>query len=276
MSDETKSSSVLSRLGRALIQILRLIFLLAVIAIIGAAIYFGVPYINERVILPIETNTARLEEIENKQLSEREQLDDQVSNMQNSMNELENKQTENAQNLAEMQGQVDAFESAIDAHSETLKSLDAIEASLDTLLETVEKHEDLLIGGDSALETLERQLSLSRSIELLSRAQLHLSQSNFGLAKQDIENAIDLLLALETEMPKERAETLEPVLENLNLALDNLPEFPVIAVDSLNIAWQLLVNDLPELPDLLPVTETPEADIETPTPEIEPVPTESP
>ena len=276
MSDETKSFSVVSRLGRALIQILRLIFLLAVIAIIGAVIYFGVPYIHERVILPIETNTARLEDIENKQLSETEKLDDQVSNMQNSMNELENRQTENAQSLAEMQGQVDSFESAIDAHSETLKSLDAIEATLDTLLETVEKHEDLLFGGDSALETLERQVSLSRSIELLSRAQLHLSQSNFGLAKQDIENAIDLLLALETEMPKERAEALEPVLENLNLALDNLPEFPVIAVDSLNIAWQLLVNDLPELPDLLPVTETPEADIETPTPEIEPTPTESP
>jgi len=36
------------------------------------------------------------------------------------------------------------------------------------------------------------------------------------------------------------------VLSRLDLVLGNLPDFPVIAVDDLNIAWNLLVLGLPE------------------------------
>ena len=280
MSNETKSSpSFLSRLGQALVQLLRLVFILAVIALIGAAIYFGMPYLYEKLILPVERNTARLEEIENEQLSEMSQLDDQVSGIQNRINKLENRQTENAQALAEMQGQVETLEKnledAIAAHGKTLKSLDAIEDSLDKLFESSDEYKDLLAQSSSTINAVQRQISLSRSIELLSRARLYLSQSNFGLAKQDIENTTNLLLALQTEMPKERATALEDVLEKLKLAEENLPDAPIMAGDSLNIAWQLLVNDLPALPEP-PPTEEVEMELETPTPEAEAAPTESP
>ena len=276
MSDETKeSTSFLSRLGRALARVLRLIFILAVIAMIGAAIYFGIPYLYKKLILPVEENTARLEKIEDEQLSEIKQLDEEISNMRSRMNTLESKQTESAQNLVEMQGEIETLqkdlEDAINAHGKTLKALDKLEDSLDTLFENADAYKDLLVENSSAINDMQRQISFSRSIELLSRAQLYLSQSNYGLAEQDIDNTINLLLALKTEITEENATALENVIEKLKLAEENLPDTPIIAGDSLNIAWQLLVNDMPDLPELPSAEET-----ETPTPEAEATPTESP
>ena len=276
MENETQSSpSFLSRLGRAFKIILRVVFFLAILAILGWLIYFGTTYIYENLLLPIENNTARIEELEAQQLTELEQLDDRVSGMQERMNELENRQTESAQNLAEIQGQVEALEAeledAISAHNETLENLDEIEASLDIFFETSKEHEQLLVLSSTAIADVRRQVSFSRAIELLTRAQLYLSQNNFGLAKTDIENARDILLSLQTEMSIERAESLEAVIDHLNFALENLPEYPIIALDSVNIAWQLLVNDLPDLPEPPPVTETPEPEVNT-----DATPTESP
>ncbi|MBT3322452.1 MAG: hypothetical protein HN392_09225 [Anaerolineae bacterium] len=265
MSNETNSSpSFLSRLGQASIKFLRAASILAVVSIIGLIIYFGLPYIYKKIILPVETNTARLAEFEDNQFSEIEQLDKQVSGMQERMNDLENRHTENAQNLAEMQGEIEALEadleSAIRAHNKTLENLEIIEDNLGALFERSDEYENVLADGTSAIANMQRQVSLSRSIELLSRAQLYLSQSNFGLAKEDVENAINLLLTLEKEMPEARAEALANIIEKLELANKNLPNSPTIAVDSLNIAWQLLVNDLPELPEVKaepPDTESP-------------------
>ncbi len=265
MDNETKSSSsFLTRFGRAFWVLLRVVFFLAIVTIIGWAIYAGIPYLNEKIILPIEKNTARLTELES--------LDTQISDMQKRIADLENKQTENVQNVAEMQEEVEALEGAIEAQGETLKSLDEIEASLNTLLKTSEERETSLVNGISAINDMQRQISLSRSVELLSRAQLYLSQNNFGLAKKDVENARDLLLDLQAEITEEKAETLALVIEKLNFAINNLPEHPIIIVDSVNIAWELLVNDLPDLPDLPEAIEEPK----TPTPEAEATPTESP
>ena len=54
MENETQStSSFLSRLGRAVIVILRVVFFLAILAILGWLVYFGTPYIYENVLLPM-------------------------------------------------------------------------------------------------------------------------------------------------------------------------------------------------------------------------------
>jgi hypothetical protein len=63
------------------------------------------------------------------------------------------------------------------------------------------------------------------------------------------------------------------VIARLDLALGNLPAFPVVAVDDVDIAWQLLVNDLPEQPQ---ETATLEPVAETPTPAVDVTPTATP
>jgi len=272
-ADPKPTPSFWSRMGRAFVKILRVLLILALIAGVVAAIYFGTPYLYERFILPIEENTARLEEIEEEQAAEIEQLTGQITDLKSRLADLETRQTTTAQTLAEAQGEITALETALESQSETLTQLDALQEALDTLSLTVSDNESLLEEGSVALAEVQRQVTLSRAIEMLSRARLYLFESNFGLASQDVAAARDLLLTLQSDIPAEKSESLQEVISRLDRALNNLPDFPVIAVDDVDIAWQLLVNNLPELPTPTP---TPESVNETPIPTEEVTPTATP
>jgi uncharacterized coiled-coil protein SlyX len=274
MSNEIPpSSSFWSRLGRAFRRILRSLLVLMIIVGMIAAVYYGAPYLYNNFILPVENNTARLREVESKQAADANLLATQVAGLKTRLTDLETRQTENAQALAELQGQVAALETTLNTHTESLKQLESMQASLDALATASAEHESLLVGEDSALADLQRQVALSRSIELLSRARLYLSQSNLGLAKQDVGSAREMLLSLQADMPDEKTAVLQDVITNLDLALDNLPAFPVVAMDNINIAWELLVNGLPEQPQETP---TPEPVTGTPLPTVDVTPTATP
>ena len=101
-------------------------------------------------------------------------------------------------------------------------------------------------GNDKLAQELKREIKITRAIEFLSRARLYLSQSNFGLAKEDTQSARDLLAEVQTENPEFKADGLKQVMARLDLALGNLPAFPVIAVGDVDIALQLLMDSLPE------------------------------
>ncbi len=271
--DPKPTPSFWSRMGRAFVNILRYLLILALIAGIVAAIYFGTPYLYEKFILPIEENTARLDEVENKQAADIEQLTNQIADLKSRLSDLETRQTTSAQTLAEAQGQIAALESAVEAHDETLEHLETMQAALDRLALESSENETRFEDVNFALAEVQRQVTLSRAIEMLSRARLYLYESNFGLARLDVEAARDLIFRLQSEIAADKIVALGEVITRLDLALGNLPDFPVIAADDLNIAWQLLVNDLPDLPT---PTATPESVTETPTPTEEVTPTVTP
>ncbi len=222
---------------------------MVIISGVAAAIYFGTPYLYNKFILPVESNTARLSEIESKQATEIEQLTTQIAELKSRLADLETRQTSSALTLAEAQGQITALEATVETHTETLKQLEIMQATLDSLALTSSNHESLLIGENSALAEIQRQVTMSRVIELLSRARLYLYGSNYGLAKIDVQAARDILSTLQNELPYDQNATLQDVLARLDLALENLPTYPVIAADDVDIAWQLLVDGLPLFPE---------------------------
>ncbi len=271
--DPKPTQSFWSRMGRAFVNILRYLLILALIAGVVVAIYFGAPYLYEKFILPIEANTARLDEIENKQAADIEQLTGQITDLKSRLADLETRQTTTAQTLAEAQGEITALESALQSQSETLTQLDAMQATLDTLSLSVTDHESRFVEVNDTLAEVQRELMFSRAIEMLSRARLYLYESNFGLARLDVQTARDLLLSLQSDIAADKNATLQEVITRLDLALDSLPTSPVIAVDDVDIAWQLLVNGLPDLPAPTPL---PDSVNETPIPTEEVTPTETP
>ncbi len=125
--------------------------------------------------------------------------------------------------------------------------------------ETTAAQEELLNSENSPLEKLRHEIELSRVIELLSRGRLYLAQSNFGSAKADIQAARDLLAELAAENDK----TLQSAIARLDIGLENLPDFPVVAIGDVDMAWQLLINGLPTELDTPVETKAPS----TPTPE---------
>ena len=208
--------SFLSRLGRGFLNftraLLRLILLVMLISAAGAALYFGLPYLNNTFIAPVEQNAARVGELETR---------------------IENLRKE----LSDMDARLGAMETSVEAHTAGIEQLEKMQGILE---------QEAKAQTSSLMLTLKREIMLTRAIETLSRARLYLSQSNFGLAKIDVQSARSILAELSTGAPSYQVDALNQIIGRLDLALGNLPAFPIIAVDDVDIAWQLLMMGLPE------------------------------
>jgi chromosome segregation ATPase len=196
---------------------------------LGVGVYFGAPYVYDRLILPTETNAARLAELEDRQAADIVRVNEQIVALQGRIDAAENRMTEDRQAVSEVQGKIRTLEAAI-------SRLEATSA----------EQQALLVGGDSLLAALQREIVFMRAAEVLARSRLSLLQSNFGLAREDVQTARDILTAVQPEVPEAKQASLRAVIGRLDLALSNLPAFPVIAADDVNIAWQLLVEGLEE------------------------------
>jgi hypothetical protein len=198
-----------SRLGKALLVFIRALFrLIAILIVIGgisAALYYGLPYINQKVIVPIEQNSAQIKQVEAEVKALQAQLDKTNS-------------------------RVDALEKSIEAYTASLAKLDEIQAALESKIKT---------SQDETLLQLKHEVMFTRALDMLGRARLYLAQSNFGLAREDVKSAHDLLVALQAET---KDEARGQAIARLDLALGNLPAFPVVAAGDLEIAWQILMS----------------------------------
>lgn len=208
--DEVKEQdSFLKRLWRAFVAFLRalirLIMLVILFTAVGAMFYYGLPYIRETFIAPVEENTAQIQELET---------------------EIESLQTQ----LDEINTRVGALEDSVEAHTASIEKLEAMQATLETQLQE---------NNDAVLLELKHEVMFARALDVLARGRLYLAQSNFGLAKLDVQTARDLLEELQAEKDNE---VLAKAIERLYLSLGNLPDFPVIASGDLEIAWQILIS----------------------------------
>ena len=217
-----KQDSFFKRLGRAFVNFLRALLRLVVLVIfigsIGALLYYGLPYINQTFIVPVERNTAQIKKLET-----------EISVLQ--------------MQLDEMNVRVGTLEKSIEAYSSSIQKLEGMQAELDTQLQE---------NNDKILLDLKHEIMMTRALDMLARARLYLAQSNFGLAKIDVQSARDLLAALQAET---KEAILSQVITRLDLALGNLPDFPVVASGDLEIAWLILMSG--EAPATATFTPTP-------------------
>lgn len=236
-----------SRLGKAFLwffrALVRLILIVLVIGGFGAAIYYGVPYLQRTFVAPVEQNAARVNELES-----------EVAALQKQLDEYKGQLTTLDSQLDETVARIEALDQSVQAHSASLEKLEEMDAALESRIEQT---------NDLTLLALKNEVTLTRVLDLLARARLYLAQSNFGLAKADVQSARDLLAELQASAADEAQ---AQAVERLDFALDNLPEFPVIASGDLEIAWQILMTGE------APPTATPEP-APTPQPDATPTPT---
>jgi hypothetical protein len=173
-----------------------------------AAIKWGIPFVYDRYIKPVENNAASITDLADQQKAEIVRLDEEIAALQ--------------ERAATLEARADSVDQSLAAQDASLLQLENMQKLLDS---------DFSIHKTEVLAELSNQLSMTRSIELISRSRLYLSESNFGLAKADLQAARDLLYTL---------------LEKLPAGLPNVPAQAVTPV-------------------ILPSTETPEptATVET-------------
>lgn len=207
-----------------------------------AAIKWGVPFVYEKYVKPVENNAAEITDLASQQSAEVTRLNEEIAALQERVTTLE--------------GRADAVDQSLNAHDEALTQLESLQKLL---------NEQMAAQKSELLDDLTMQVNLTRAIELLSRSRLYLSDSNFGLAKTDLQNCRNLLFTLLDQLPAEQNDALKVVIERLDKAISNLPAYPVVAVYDVDTAWQYLVDGLPNVPEqavtpvVLPVTETPAA-----------------
>ena len=235
--------SFLKRLGRAFLYfmraLIRLILLALLFVAVGAMFYFGLPYIQNTFIAPVEENTAQIQRMEA---------------------EIADLQTQ----LDEMNGRVTTLEDSIEAHTASIEKLTEMQASLD---------EQLQDTNDTLLLELKHEAMFTRALDTLARARLYLAQSNFGLARTDVQTARDLLFELENETDDA---ILSQAIARLDMALGNLPDFPVVASGDLEIAWQILISGNAPAPTATTTSTPTPAPVVTETPSVIPEATATP
>lgn len=244
-SEQEPHPSFGSRVGAFFLSLFRgLVRLLALVIIIGAIaalVVYGAPAIRSYLIGPVEDNRAAVEKLRGNM----EAMETQIASLETQ--------------LAEANLRVEKIEAAIATHTATLAKLEEIQTALDKKVK----------DGDERLAfELKQEIATTRALELLSRARLYLAQSNFGLARADVQSARDLLAQIQIDAPKYKPALMKQLVPRLELALGNLPDFPVVAANDVEIAWQLLMSGQPANIAEATITSTPApTSTETPTPE---------
>jgi hypothetical protein len=228
--------------GRFFAFLLRLLSLVILLSLLSLALYLVLPWLYQKFITPVEQNTEQVRELQ----SHQEQTRQKLAELQTRLETLETVQNGHDGSLSDLDQRLSGMETEIAARTKSLTELEDRQAELQTQNKTVSAE-------------LERQINLLKAMELLSRARLSMYQSNFGLAKQDVQIGRDLLAKVQPDAPAPLADELDAVVQRLDMTLSNLPNFPVAASDDLDLAWQILLAGLPQATPTLSETPIPAA-----------------
>jgi len=221
----------------------RLLMTLIIVSAVAIGLYYLLPRLYQNYIMPLQENTAQLQDLHDQQL----QSEQSIAELQTRLSDLEAEQTRHAETLTDLDKRLSDMEAEISARTQSLEALEQMQAALQS-------------QSDETNIELDRQINLLKGMELLSRGRLYMYQSNFGLARQDVQSARDLLAIVRADAPESLVDDLNAVILRLELTLANLPNFPVAASDDLDIAWQILLGRLPQAQTLIPsATPTPQA-----------------
>lgn len=216
-----------SSLGRFLkglfFFMLRLTVILVLLGALALSIAYLAPLVYERYVRPVEMNAAQVAELQNQQAQNAEQ----ITSLQERLATAETGQAKQSQTITALTGRFTIVENGITEHTKKLVGLEEMQS-------------ELLKANEASLATMNNQAELLKAMELLSRARLFLYQSNFGLARQDVQSANDILAGLQEKAP---APELKEAVFRLDLVLKNLPDFPVPASNDLDLAWLALVGE---------------------------------
>ena len=263
--------------------LVRLLVIAMLIGLLGVAFYYALPLAYRELVLPVRETSARLDALTTQINSDRTSMSEQLKAVQTRLNDLETASAAEGAKSADIQGGVNNLRSDLVALQTSLSRLDQLEKDLKALdsrqgqtTQQLATMEQSLRAPGGKIDSLRRDVETLKAMNLLTRAEVNLAQNNFGLAKNDVLAARDVLLSMRSSLPEADQANVATWIARLDLALGNLPAFPLIAANDLETAYQLLaLGVLPPAPTPGPITPTPTIWI-TPTLEASPTPTASP
>jgi hypothetical protein len=264
-SNQTGNSPNL--LGRILRFIWRLFLLLLTAILVGAVIYFAFIQLYMNAVQTAQTSSERLYVVETVN-AQQSQLDaERMDQLSKRISELEKEEEKQSEAISALEGKTIIFERAVDRLDLVEKRAATLEAALALNDQTDQDLIHAVTAEDGPLMAMKREVKLLKAMELVNRARLNLLQNNAGLARSDVESASQLLETLRDESPEAQKVMVATWIKRLGLVLENLPDYPVVAADDLEIAWRMLVSEGQSQPNThATMTPTPTAPAVTSTP----------
>ncbi len=229
---------------------LRLILVFTAGCLVGAVIYFAasgwVPYLDQRVFQPIDTNQALVKELQATQNA----LESQFSSLQATIDEAHSGAG------SEITAALDQLsEDVIHLQSEVENNTYYAGTLAPAMIATVSAGQESNTRNLSALATAQmrdsgnrQEIELLRTLEIITWAHQYILHDNYGLAENELGTARDKLSDMITRVPpKQRVIVLE-MLNLVDQCIADLPSRPAVAAEKLQLAWYLGTADFPTEP----------------------------
>ena len=249
MNEKTQQPGCWNYLGRAIAVLLRLVFVVVIAVFIGVGIYYGVPWVYWRLVVPIQDTAARVEMLQRDLENTRANWNTELAEQGQRISGLESDLAAHRESIAAMKADMGRVDELLTAQGEPL-------SELQTALDDAEEATGQL-GGDvealyGELDTLrvemadpnrvaaafERRLILLQAWGEILKARLHLLEDNPGNARQALALARANLERVIVLSPEPEAETLVAIRERLDAADTAIEERPFVAMNELEIIWR--------------------------------------
>lgn len=228
--------------------LLRLILVFTTGCLVGAGIYFAasgwIPYLDQRVFQPIDTNQTKVQELQVTQAA----LEGQISYLQATLDAslsdvgpgVQATLDRLSEDLVSMQNQVESNTYYAATYSP------ALIATLSVRQQSNERFISAIATAQMRDAGNRQDIELLRSLNSMTWAQQYLLHDNYGLAKNELEVARDNLTAMITRIPPQQRVVVFEMLKLIEECISDLPSRPAIAADKLRLAWQMGISEFPD------------------------------
>jgi hypothetical protein len=241
--------------------LLRLFVILITLGLIVLLVYLAIRVIYPRYIAPIQANTQQIGLLQQKLSDQDKQFTTRLGELQTRLAALESQHTRDQNTIASLQTRLGALDQVQQTGSARLDKLDQLQSDLTALQTQLAQNQkdtktlqQQFSAKDGALAGMQRAVLVLKGMELLQRSRLSLAQNNAGLARQDLLTLRDLLATLRAQATQPQFASIDRYSTRLDLALSNLPAYPVLASQDLEILWELVSMGLPGDPAMLPTS----------------------
>jgi chromosome segregation ATPase len=249
MNEKTQQPGCWSRLGQAIAVLLRLIFVVVLAVLMGVGIYYGVPWVYWRLVIPVQDNAARVDMLQRDLENTRTDWNTDLTEQGQRIFTLESDLAAQRERLAALEGDLGRMDELLTAQGETLSELQtALDSAEDTTgrlgddaealygeLETLRAE---MADPNRAIAAFERRLILLQAWGEILKARLHLLENNAGNACQALALARANLEQVIALSPRPEAEALSAIQERLDAADTAIEERPFVALNELEIIWR--------------------------------------
>lgn len=276
MSEQNIKPSVFTRVLKVL---LRLILTLLFGILLGAAMYFGFQFVYQELVVPTQQNATDLQNLNARINQQWDLLQEKNKELENRLSDMESDQEITNDQISELITVIEQISADLDAYQMQQEDLTTqIEKINQSIVDLMDQNKDLAAQNEvliASVEDLEvekklqpvyQDLQLFKVLLQVHRSRLFLVQDNYGLAKQELELADELLNALLLSASEEQENEILLWDARLNLAISHLPDNPILANDDLEILWSMMANGFTSPDDIEVLDNTEENDLNSTSP----------